>query len=63
VQTPLEKLQSLPAKARSLKPGVTLDRLLNAARTTSDNDAAAQLQHARAALFATFTRRTATQAA
>lgn len=63
VQTPLEKLQSLSVKARSLKPTVTLDNLLNEARAISDNDAAAQLQKARAALFATLTRRTATQAA
>lgn len=63
VRTPLEKLQSLPAKARSLKPGVTLTRLLTQARAISDNDAAAQLQKARNALFATLHRRTATQAA
>ena len=63
VQTPLEKLQSLNAKARGLKPTVTLNSLLAQAQTISDNDAAALLQKARAALFATLTRRTATQAA
>src|SRR3546814_12442301 len=40
VKTPLEKLQSLPARARSLKHGVTLQELLMQARAISDNEAA-----------------------
>ncbi|HEX7324680.1 MAG TPA: hypothetical protein VF292_04915 [Rhodanobacteraceae bacterium] len=63
VQTPLEKLVSLPPSDRNLKPGVTLQSLLATAHATSDNDAAAQLQKARSTLFTTFHRRTTTQAA
>lgn len=63
VQTPLEKLQSLTREAQGFKPGITLPDLLMQAKAISDNDAAAQLQKARAALFATIHRRTATQAA
>ena len=58
VRTPLEKLHSLPARARGLKPGVTLQALLIQAREMSDNEAGAQLQHARASLFQTLRRTT-----
>lgn len=63
VQTPLEKLQSLSVAAQGLKSGVTLPDLLQQANAISDNEAAAQLQKARAALFATIHRRSATKAA
>jgi transposase InsO family protein len=62
VSTPLEKLHSLSARARGLKPGITLQALLMQARTMSDNEAAAQMQSARAALFETI-RRSASKAA
>ncbi len=63
VRTPLEKLHSLPARARGLKPGITLQSLLFQARAMSDNEAAEQLQKARSALFATIHRRSADKAA
>lgn len=63
VQTPLEKLQSLSPQDQGLKPDITLQSLLTQAKATSDNDAAAQLQKARSALFATLHRRSTTQAA
>ncbi|MFV0283065.1 MAG: integrase, partial [Castellaniella sp.] len=63
VRTPPEKLHSLPARARGLKPGITLQSLLIEARAMSDNEAAEQLQKARSALFATIHRRSADKAA
>lgn len=63
VRTPLEKLHSLPARARGLKPGITLQNLLIQARAVSDNEAAERMQKARSALFATIHRRACAKAA
>jgi transposase InsO family protein len=57
VRTPLERLAELPSTAYQLKPGVTLDNLLNQARTVTDNNAERALRRARAPLFQSINRR------
>lgn len=49
--TPYEKLKSLPAAERFLKPGRSFDALDAYVAATSDNQAAEQLNHARDLLF------------
>jgi transposase InsO family protein len=56
-QTPLEKLMRLTNVKRHLKPAVTLPGLVLQARQMTDNDAARDLQQARAALFNEINRR------
>lgn len=51
VMTPLDKLSSLPAAAKCLPAGVTLQELQQLARALSDVQAAEELNEARAALF------------
>ena len=58
VMTPLEKLATLPALQRYLKPGITLSGLERQAASMSDNEAAQRLNQARAALFQSIHRRT-----
>lgn len=57
VQTPLEKLASLSPERRNLRGDTTLERLQDQAAAMSDNEAAAQLQKARTALFESIHRR------
>jgi len=57
VQTPLEKLIGMPEAGQYLKPGLTLQALLQQAREMTDNDAARALQRARTALFQEINRR------
>lgn len=57
VQTPLEKLASLSDEQRTLRSGITLEALQHQAGALNDNEAAAQLQKARAALFESINRR------
>jgi transposase InsO family protein len=57
VMTPLEKLASLAQPERYLKPGVSLEELQHQAASISDNQAAQQLNEARAALFQSINRR------
>ncbi|MFH1130006.1 MAG: transposase family protein [Pseudomonadota bacterium] len=56
--TPYEKLKSLPAAEKYLKPGVTFKELDKIAYIRSDNDAASSLQIARDKLFKTIYERT-----
>jgi len=49
--TPLDKLASLPAVAKYLRKGVTLEELQQLARALSDVQAAQELSDARAELF------------
>jgi hypothetical protein len=49
--TPLDKLASLPAATKHLRPGVTLEHLQQLARALTDVQAAEDLNEARAALF------------
>ena len=51
VQTPYERLKSVPDAQRYLKPGVSFEQLDAQAARMSDNEAARQLQDARAKLF------------
>jgi hypothetical protein len=51
IATPYEKLKSLPEATRYLKPGVDFDALDALAYRMSDNEAARQLNKARAELF------------
>lgn len=51
MMTPYDKLKSLPGADRYLKPGVTFERLDAIAYAMSDNEAASQLNRARAELF------------
>lgn len=51
--TPLDKLASLPAATKHLRPGVTLEHLQQLARALNDVQAAEELNEARAALFRT----------
>jgi transposase InsO family protein len=51
LNTPFEKLKSLPADKRQLKPDLTLDDLEQAAMAMTDHQAARQLNEARKALF------------
>lgn len=51
VQTPLERLIRVPKVHKHLKPGVSLQQLLQEARKMTDNEAARALQRARTALF------------
>lgn len=57
VHTPLEKLASLSPACRNLRPDTVLEALQAQARAMSDNEAAARLQKARAALFESINRR------
>ena len=54
MNTPYEKLKSLPDAAQFLKPGVTFAHLDAQAVAMSDNEAARRLNEARAKLFQTF---------
>lgn len=51
MQTPYEKLKSLPQTTRYLKPGITFQQLDAIATECSDNEAAQRLNNARATLF------------
>uniref|UniRef100_E6PKS2 Integrase, catalytic region n=1 Tax=mine drainage metagenome TaxID=410659 RepID=E6PKS2_9ZZZZ len=49
--TPLDKLASLPAATKHLRPDITLEHLQQLARALTDVQAAEELNEARAALF------------
>lgn len=51
MMTPYDKLKSLPGASRYLEQGVTFERLDAIAYAMSDNEAASQLNRARAQLF------------
>jgi hypothetical protein len=51
VMTPLEKLASLPDASRFLREDITLDRLLEQARSQTDVEAARQVREARGRLM------------
>jgi transposase InsO family protein len=51
LNTPFEKLKSLPEDKRQLKPGITLADLEQTAMAMTDHEAARQLNHARKTLF------------
>lgn len=51
MMTPYDKLKSLPAASRYLKPGITFEKLDAIAHAISDNEAARRLNHAREQLF------------
>ena len=51
-RTPYEKLTSLPAWEKSLKPGITAELLRKQAAARSDTDAARRMQNAKLALLA-----------
>jgi hypothetical protein len=51
LMTPYDKLKSLPQASQYLKPGTTFQQLDDIAMQCSDNDAARQLNQARAKLF------------
>ena len=53
MNTPYEKLKSLPDAARFLKPGITFEQLDAQAAKMSDNDAAVAMNNARRILFQT----------
>lgn len=57
MQTPFEKLTSLPEALRNLKPGITMEHLTKYALSMSDNEAADRMQKARAAMFESINRR------
>jgi transposase InsO family protein len=57
MMTPYEKLKSLPAAARHLKPGVTFNDLDQLATAITDNEAARRLNEARTKLFQSINRR------
>ncbi len=54
MQTPYDKLKSLPHAETFLKPGVTFDTLDVVAAAMSDNEAAHRLNEARATLLQSF---------
>ena len=56
MMTPYEKLKSLPEAERFLKPGIDFAHLDTLARAVTDNQAAQQLNDARAKLFAAIAR-------
>ena len=56
MMTPYEKLKSLPAAARFLKPGITFEHLDAIACAITDNQAAQQLNEARAKLLTAIAR-------
>jgi transposase InsO family protein len=58
MMTPYDKLKSLPAASKYLKPGVSFETLDTLAHQISDNQAADQLQKARQKLFKTIQGRT-----
>lgn len=51
MNTPYEKLKSVPEAETFLKPGITFTNLDALARTLTDNQAAEQLNRAREKLF------------
>lgn len=51
LMTPYDKLKSLPQASQYLKPGITFQQLDDIAMQCSDNEAARQLNQARAKLF------------
>lgn len=53
MQTPYDKLKSLPDAKKHLKPGTTFEILDKVAHQMSDNQAADQLKAARQKLFNT----------
>lgn len=57
VQTPFEKLASLPGVEQSLRPGITLESLRAQALALSDNAAAERMNQARQKLFLSIHRR------
>ena len=57
VQTPFEKLASLPEAEKFLRPGITLDGLRAQASAMSDNAAAERMNQARQELFLSINRR------
>ena len=57
MQTPFEKLSSMPGDLRNLKPGVTLEDLTKYALSMSDNEAADRMQKARTEMFESINRR------
>jgi hypothetical protein len=62
MMTPYEKLKSLPMAEQFLKPGITFAQLDAQAVAMTDNDAAQQLNDARAILFKTIFNRSKTAA-
>jgi hypothetical protein len=56
LMTPYEKLKSLPQANQYLKPGITFQHLDDIAMQCSDNDAARELNQARAKLFRSINR-------
>lgn len=56
LMTPYDKLKSLPAAEHYLKPGISFAQLDDIAMQHSDNDAARQLNEARARLFRSINR-------
>ena len=59
MNTPYEKLKSLPNAAQCLKPGITFEQLDRLAFAMSDSQAAEQLNQARSTLFARIAKSTA----
>ena len=57
MQTPFEKLSSMPVELRNLKASVALEELTKYALSMSDNEAADRMQKARAAMFEAINRR------
>jgi transposase InsO family protein len=57
MMTPYEKLKSLPAATKHLKPGVTFKDLDQLATAITDNEAARRLNEARTKLFQSINRR------
>lgn len=57
MQTPFEKLSSMPTELRNLKPDITPEELTKYALSMSDNEAADRMQKARAAMFEAINRR------
>jgi len=57
IMTPWERLQTVVDYAKHLKPGITVQTLEHQAGSTSDNDAALQVQKARKRLFQSINRR------
>jgi len=51
MNTPYEKLKSLPRAEQNLKPGITFDQLDAIAHAMTDSQAAERLNHERKALF------------
>ncbi len=62
IQTPWQRLQSIPNYALHLKPGLTPQNLAQQASSMSDNEAAKRVQQSRKLLFLSINRRSNTAA-